>query len=111
MALPGPGRILQRRGTRRAQIAKLPVPRQHLREIPRGHFGAILADPPWPFATWSHKGLGRSAEAHYGTMSHADINALPIKEIAAKDCVLFLCDRSDSNSTGSQSHKCLGLYL
>ena len=55
-----------------------------------GKYGAILADPPWPFATWSHKGQGRSGEAHYGTMTHADIEALPVGDIAAEDSVLFL---------------------
>lgn len=58
--------------------------------LPRNHYGAILADPPWPFATWSHKGQGRSGEAHYSTMSHADMNAMPVADLAADDCVLFL---------------------
>lgn len=58
--------------------------------LPSGKFGAILADPPWPFATWSHKGLGRSGEAHYSTMSHADLYALPVSDLATDDAVLFL---------------------
>jgi hypothetical protein len=32
-------------------------------DLPKNYFGAILVDPPWPFATWSHKGQGRSGEA------------------------------------------------
>lgn len=59
-------------------------------DLPPGHFSAILADPPWPFATWSHKGQGRSGEAHYTTMQHQDIEALPVADLAAPDCVLFL---------------------
>lgn len=59
-------------------------------DLPRGYFGAILADPPWPFATWSHKGQGRSGEAHYNTMSHTDLEEMPVAEIAAPDSVLFL---------------------
>lgn len=59
-------------------------------DLPKNHFGAILADPPWPFATWSHKGQGRSGEAHYGTMSHEDINALPVADVCADDCVAFV---------------------
>ncbi len=59
-------------------------------DLPKGHFGAILADPPWPFATWSHKGQGRSGEAHYRTMSHADMEVLPVASIAAPDAVLFM---------------------
>ncbi len=58
--------------------------------LPIGPFGAILADPPWPFATWSHKGQGRSGEAHYRTMSHDDLYALPVADVAKPDAVLFL---------------------
>jgi len=58
--------------------------------LPRGHFSAVLANPPWPFATWSHKGQGRSGEAHYSTMSHADIESLPVKDVIADDATLFL---------------------
>jgi N6-adenosine-specific RNA methylase IME4 len=61
-----------------------------LADLPRNHFGAILADPPWPLATWSHKGSGRSGEAHYNTMSHGDIESPPVREAAAEDSVLFL---------------------
>ncbi len=63
--------------------------------------GAILIDPPWPFATWSHTGLAgdksqenrrpRSRAAPYRTMSHEDIYKLPIESLAAADCALFLC--------------------
>lgn len=59
-------------------------------DLPRGHYRAILADPPWPFATWSHKGQGRSGEAHYSTMNHADLEAMPIRDLAAPDSILFL---------------------
>jgi N6-adenosine-specific RNA methylase IME4 len=59
--------------------------------LPQGRFGAILADPPWPYATYSAKGKGRSAEAHYDTMSVEDICAIPVgARWALPDCVLFL---------------------
>lgn len=68
--------------------------------LPRNHFGAIYADPPWAFATWSHVGLAgdssqanraqRSRAAPYQTMGHDDICTLPVGDLAAKDCVLFL---------------------
>ena len=58
--------------------------------LPRNYFGAILADPPWPFKTWSPKGQGRSGEAHYVTLSQADLEALPVGELAADDAVLFM---------------------
>ena len=37
------------------------------------YYRVIYADPPWTFATYSRKGKGRSAEAHYDCMSLADI--------------------------------------
>ena len=54
------------------------------------HYSAILGDPPWQFATYSAKGKGRSAEAHYDCMAPANIKALPVAEWAAPDCALFL---------------------
>lgn len=53
-------------------------------------YEAILADPPWAYHVWSKKGAGRSAESHYPTMTIEDICALPVSELAAKDCILFL---------------------
>ncbi|RKI67832.1 adenine methyltransferase [bacterium 1xD42-67] len=53
-------------------------------------YNVILADPPWSFRAWSSKGMGRSAEQHYPTMRLEDIKALPVFDLAAGDCVLFL---------------------
>lgn len=53
-------------------------------------YGAIAADPPWSFATYSAKGKGRSAEAHYDCMSLDAIKALPVSDWADDDCALFL---------------------
>lgn len=53
-------------------------------------YSVIYADPPWQYRTYSKKGQGRSAESHYPTMSIEDIKALPIGELAAKDCALFM---------------------
>ena len=50
----------------------------------------IYADPPWSYKVYSKKGLGRSAESHYPTMSIEDICALPVGDLADKDCALFL---------------------
>ncbi|MFN3806755.1 MT-A70 family methyltransferase [Asticcacaulis sp.] len=62
---------------------------------PFGHltplkYGAILVDPPWAYAMRSAKGYGKSPEAHYATMSHEDIMALPVAQLAAGDCLLFM---------------------
>jgi N6-adenosine-specific RNA methylase IME4 len=61
-----------------------------MEELERGKYAAIYADPPWAYLVWSAKGPGRSAEQHYDTMTEEDICALPVADIAAKDCALFL---------------------
>jgi N6-adenosine-specific RNA methylase IME4 len=55
-----------------------------------GRYGVILADPPWPFDTWSARGKDRSPENHYPTMTLDDIAALPVADLAADDCALFM---------------------
>jgi len=57
--------------------------------LKRGHYGVIYADVPWTFATRSDKGRGRSPDQHYDVMSLDEIKALPVADLAAKDCVLF----------------------
>lgn len=76
-------------------------------KLPRGKFGAIYADPPWRFLTRSAKGrdrcpdgfrtaVGRNAQRknhaarHYKTMSLEEIKAMPVANLAADDCILFL---------------------
>lgn len=51
-------------------------------------YGVIYADPPWKFANYSEKGMDRSAENHYPTMTLADIKSLQVP--AAPNCVLFM---------------------
>jgi N6-adenosine-specific RNA methylase IME4 len=65
--------------------------------LKRGHYGAILADPPWHFKVWSgateRKGRSHGGQAKapdYDQMTDEDIAALPVDELAADDCVLFL---------------------
>ena len=53
-------------------------------------YKVIYADPPWQFKTYSEKGLEKSADKHYPTMSLSDIKTLPVSGIADKDCALFL---------------------
>ncbi len=53
----------------------------------------ILADPPWEYTIKHHeKGatLSGLSNQHYETMSLQDLKQLKVKEIAAKDCILFL---------------------
>lgn len=50
----------------------------------------IYADPPWEFKNWSEKGEDRNANQHYNTMAIDDLMAMPVKDIADDDSVLFL---------------------
>ena len=53
-------------------------------------YRVIYADPPWRFATYSDKGKGRSAEAHYDCLTIDQIKAIPVGRWAADDAVLLL---------------------
>lgn len=72
-------------------------------DLPKGHFGAILADPPWAFQTWwsgrSNKlpspkrkfsYPSRATAPAYEVMREDDLNALPVEALAAENCVLFM---------------------
>ena len=61
-----------------------------LQELAGKKFAVIYADPPWSFKVYSGKGKQRSAERHYDTASLDDIKAMPIEQLAADDCALFL---------------------
>lgn len=53
-------------------------------------YKVILMDPAWLFATRSGKGKGRSPEQHYSCMSLDEIKALPVQDLCAKDCAIFM---------------------
>jgi N6-adenosine-specific RNA methylase IME4 len=56
-----------------------------------GRYGAILADPPWRFVNWGDTSNGEGIAAdHYAIMDTPQIAELPVRQLAAKDCVLFL---------------------
>jgi N6-adenosine-specific RNA methylase IME4 len=56
-----------------------------------GKYDVILADPPWRFKVWAtDTGGGRSPEKHYPTLTIDDICKLPVGDLAADNCVLFL---------------------
>lgn len=64
-----------------------PAPFENLRMF---GYNVIYADPPWSFVNYSAKGEGRNASQHYSTMSPDQIEALPVRNIAAGNCALFL---------------------
>lgn len=58
--------------------------------LPMGPYRVISADPPWPFVTFSEKGQGKSPGRHYQTMEVEEIAAMPVRDVAADDCALFI---------------------
>lgn len=59
-------------------------------DLPPHSFDLIMADPPWLFDLRSSAGEGKSAQAHYGCMDLAAIKAMPVLDLAAPDCLLWL---------------------
>jgi N6-adenosine-specific RNA methylase IME4 len=69
-----------------------------------GRYGVIYADPPWQFNVWSRPAKdaynkdgrggelrgGRSAEDYYSTIPIGELCALPVSDLAAADCTLFM---------------------
>lgn len=55
--------------------------------MPAKKYGIIYADPPWSYAD---KTINGAAEKHYPTMKLPEILALPVKDLAADDAVLFM---------------------
>ena len=59
--------------------------------LPEGRFGAIVADPPWSFRTYGKQDVAPARGVQpYSVMSLADIKALPVQDVAAPDCLLFM---------------------
>ena len=67
-------------------------------ETRHGGYNIIYADPPWRFKNWSmaelakrgEKWARRNGRSPYNVMDQADICAMPVESLAAKDCVLFM---------------------
>jgi len=55
--------------------------------FPNKKYQIIYADPPW---SYQGKMMNSSVTDHYSVMSIKNICNLPVKEIADKDCILFM---------------------
>lgn len=53
-----------------------------------GGWEVILSDPPWRFKSNSVEKPGRNAMRHYDTMTLAEIEALPVRDVVARDALL-----------------------
>lgn len=57
---------------------------------PRGKYAVIYADPPWPVGSIVMRKWESPIEDKYPTMSMEEIRQLPIEDLAADECSLFL---------------------
>lgn len=53
-------------------------------------FDVIMADPPWLFQLYGESGNGKSPQGQYDCMPTRDIAALPVNQLARRDCWLWL---------------------
>lgn len=67
-------------------------------DLPDKQYDIIYADPPWSFAPMGLKEdevkkrgyFERGASFHYDTMTNDDIKAMPVKDIAKKNALLWM---------------------
>ena len=55
-------------------------------ELPKGKYNIIYADPAWCYYAGGYKNQSQ----HYDSMSIEEICNLPVKDLAAENCILFL---------------------
>src|SRR5688572_26387984 len=53
-------------------------------------YGCIIADPPWRFFNYSAAGELKNPVAHYDCVETAKLGDLPVLQLAAPDCALFM---------------------
>ena len=60
--------------------------------FPKEKYNIIYADPPWSYNARKNTStkFGGGAMGHYSTMSLQDIKDMPVQDISADNCVLFL---------------------
>lgn len=58
--------------------------------LPLFAYDVVVIDPPWPWAAYSDKGLEKSPEAQYSTLSLDEIAALRVGDLLAPAGVLVM---------------------
>ena len=80
--------------------------RKPSKPFPEGKYAVIYADPPWRY---EHvKTESRAIENQYPTMDLNDVCALPVSEICADDCTIFLWTTSPKLEEAFQVLKAWG---
>ncbi|MDR6818478.1 N6-adenosine-specific RNA methylase IME4 [Neorhizobium sp. 2083] len=60
-------------------------------DLPPHSFDFIMADPPWKMQEWSDNGdKSKSTQSKYRLMPLEEIKALPVLDLAAPNCLLWL---------------------
>ena len=60
-------------------------------KFPDKKYNVVLADPPWQFTNKKTGGSLKSGSANqYQVLNETDIGRLPVQDICADDCVLFM---------------------
>ena len=97
-AMPAEAFALVRDGTKTLTAALIALRKQSIkadlveRELPRGRYRLIYADPPWWYGTPQHGKTEQVATlgTHYPSMKTSAICDLPVGDMAADNAVLFL---------------------
>jgi N6-adenosine-specific RNA methylase IME4 len=58
--------------------------------LPLFGYDFLMVDPPWHFSTHSMKGQDKGALRHYRTWTLRKIKALPVGQLASRNCTLML---------------------
>jgi len=66
----------------------LPIHKKHkvLSKLPAGKYNIIYADPPWEYYMGGYKNQSQ----HYDTLSIDELKGMPMDDLAADNCILFL---------------------
>lgn len=80
--------IQEGRAKRLAKIAEINAGNAELGTAVR--YPVIYADPPWRYENPPIGATSRAIENHYPTMTLAEICAMPVRELAAEDAILYL---------------------
>ena len=74
----------------REEIRKDSIKHLLIPALPEGKYKVIYADPPWPVGSIVMDKWESPIDDKYPTMSIDDIKKLPIVELSAEDCSLFI---------------------
>jgi len=63
-----------------------PRKKKEIPQLPPGKYNIIYADPPWEY----YEGGYKNQSQHYDTLTVEELKQMPIDDLAAENCILFL---------------------